>query len=243
MYQLSPRQLEILRIIIEEYINTAQPIGSEMLDKKYNLGVSPATIRNEMVQLVRAGYLHQPHVSSGRIPTPQALRLYIRELMREDDLSVAEEVSVKERVWDVRDQLDDLLREATKALADKTKCVGLAVTSQNKAYHAGYLHLLDEPEFYDIDVTKTVFSLLEETHELLSILDRASDEDAIHILLGDDFDNRNLHPVSIVFSDFSFGPITGSIGVVGPSRLNFSYVIPMVRHLSRTLQEITQGQF
>lgn len=243
MYELTQRQIEILKIITEEYIETAQAIGSEMLDKKYNLGVSPATIRNEMVQLVRAGYLKQPHVSSGRVPTPQALRFYVKELMKERDLSVAEEVSVKERVWDVRDKVDDLLREATRTLADKTKCVGLAVTNENKAYHAGYLHLLEEPEFYDIDVTKTVFSLLEETQELLALLDRAEDEEAIHVLLGDDFDNKFLHPVSIVFADFTFGPIYGSIGVIGPSRLNFPYVIPIVRHLSRTLQEITQGQY
>ncbi len=243
MYELTPRQIELLKIIIEEYIETAQPIGSEMLDRKYNLGVSPATIRNEMVQLVRSGHLTQPHVSAGRIPSPKALRFYISEIMREDDLSVAEEVSVKERIWDVRQELDDLLRESTRTLADKTKCVGIAVTNDHKTYHSGYLHLLDEPEFYDIDVTKSVFSLLEEGHQLVAILERASGEDAIHVLLGDDFSNRHLHSVSIVFSDFHLGPVAGSIGVIGPSRLRFSYVIPVVRHLTRTLQDITQGQF
>lgn len=243
MYDITSRQLDLLKIIIEEYIETARAVGSEMLDKKYNLGVSPATIRNEMVQLVRAGYLEQPHVSSGRIPTPKAFRLYITELMREQDLSVAEEVSVKERIWDVRNQLDDLLREATRALADKTQCVGVAITQDQKTYHAGYLHLLDEPEFYDIDVTRSVFRLLEEASQLMSLLDRASDENAIHVLLGDDFDNQHLYPVSIVFSDFTLGHTTGSIGVIGPSRLNFPYVIPMIRHLTRTLQDIAPQDF
>lgn len=243
MYQLTQRQLQILKIIIEEYINTAQAIGSEMLDRKYNLGVSPATIRNEMVQLGRSGYLRQPHVSAGRVPTPKAFKLYVHQLMKEEDLSVAEEVSVKERMWDVRDQIDDLLREATKALADKTKCVGLAVTSQQKAYHAGYLHLLDEPEFFDIDVTKTVFALLDETAELMSLLDSSSSDDPMRILLGDDFANKHLQPVSFVFSDFAIGSLRGSIGVVGPNRLNFPYIIPMVRHLSNTIQEISSGQF
>lgn len=243
MYELTPRQIELLRIIIEEYIETAQPIGSEMLDRKYNLGVSPATIRNEMVQLVHSGFLHQPHISAGRIPTPKALRFYVSELMREDDLSVAEEVSVKERIWDVRDEVDTLMREATKTLADKTKCIGVAITSQNKSYHSGYLHLLDEPEFYDIDVTKSVFTLLDETSQLIAILDRAASEDAIHVLLGDDFSNKHLYPVGIIFSDFTMGNIRGSIGVIGPSRLHFSYIIPVIRHLTRTLQDITQGHF
>jgi heat-inducible transcriptional repressor len=103
--------------------------------------------------------------------------------------------------------------------------------------------LLDEPEFYDIDVTKTVFSLLDQTADLLAILDHAADEDPIHVLLGDDFENKHLYPVGIVFSDFTMGPIQGSIGVIGPARLNFSYVIPLVRHLSLTIQEITHDNF
>jgi heat-inducible transcriptional repressor len=243
MDDITPRQMQILKIVIEEYIDTAQPVGSELLDKKYNLGVSPATIRNEMSQLIRTGYLSQPHISAGRVPTPKALRFYVKQLMKEENLSVAEEVSVKERVWDARSQLEDLLREAARVLADKTKCVGLAVTNQNKAYHAGYINLLDEPEFFDIDVTKSVFTLLDETTQLLSILNHVADDDPIHILFGDDLENRHLYPVSIVFSDFSLGQIRGSVGVVGPARLNFSHVIPIVRHITRTIQEISGNYY
>jgi heat-inducible transcriptional repressor len=239
MDDITPRQMQILKIIIEEYIETAQPVGSELLDRKYNLGVSPATIRNEMAQLIHSGYLRQPHISSGRVPTPKALRLYVRQLMKEDNLSVAEEVSVKERVWDARNQLEDLLRVAARTLADKTKCVGLVITNQNKAYHAGYIHLLDEPEFFDIDVTKTVFSLLDETSRLLAILSHAADDNPIHVLFGDDFEDNHLYPVSIVFADFSLGQVHGSIGVVGPARLKFTYVIPVVRHITRTIQELS----
>lgn len=239
MMQLSPRQIEILKIVVEEYINTAQPVGSEMLDRKYNLGVSPATIRNEMVQLVRLGYLKQPHISAGRIPTPQGLRYYVEQLMREQDLSVAEEVYVKERMWDVRSQVDDLLREATKALAEKTKCVGVAITTETRrSYHAGYLHLLDEPEFYDIDVTKTVFALLDESEQLMAIFGQAPQTEAVNILLGDDFDNKHLHPVGIVFTDFHIDHINGSIGIIGPARMNFGYVVPLIRHISHTMHEL-----
>lgn len=243
MMQLSPRQVQILRVVIEEYIDTAQPVGSEMLDRKYNLGVSPATIRNEMVQLVRMGYLKQPHVSSGRIPTSQGLRFYVSQLMKEDSLSVAEEVSVKERMWDYREELDNLLREAVRALADKTHCVGLAITSQQKTYHSGYLHLLDAPEFYDIDVTKTVFALLDHSRNLEQLLDRAADDEPIHILLGDDFDDQHLEPVGIIFSDFIVGNLHGSIGIIGPSRVRYSYVIPLVRHLTLTLQDVAGNRF
>lgn len=243
MMQLSPRQIEILRIIVEEYITTATPVGSEMLDRKYNLGVSPATIRNEMVQLVQMGYLKQPHVSAGRIPTSRALKYYISQLMRENDLSVAEEVSVKQRMWESRQQIDDLLREVTRALAEKTKCVGMAITNDSKAYHAGYLHLLEEPEFYDIDVTKKVFSLLDQAQELAALLDQAVDEDSVHVLLGDDFGHKQLQPVGIVFCDFRLGGVQGSVGVIGPSRLNYGYIIPLLRHVSVTIHDVTRGLY
>ena len=96
MNDLNDRQIQILKAIIEEYIETAEPVGSEKMDKKYNLGVSPATIRNEMVKLTKMGYLKQPHTSAGRTPSPLALKYYVSSLMKPEDLSVAEEVRVKQ---------------------------------------------------------------------------------------------------------------------------------------------------
>ena len=82
MTDLTDRQVYILKTVVEEYTTTAEPVGSETLDKKYNLGVSPATIRNEMAYLTKQGYLNQPHTSAGRIPTPRAIKLYVDEIMR-----------------------------------------------------------------------------------------------------------------------------------------------------------------
>src|SRR4029078_211525 len=109
MHDLTQRQVEILKSLIEEYINTAVPVGSETLEKKHNLSASPATIRNEMVHLTELGYLQKPHTSAGRIPTAKGMKFYVDQLMREKDLSVAEEVAVKERVWDFRDKSDKFM--------------------------------------------------------------------------------------------------------------------------------------
>ena len=86
MIDLTERQTKILKAIIEEYLNSAEPVGSEKIEKKYSLGVSPATIRNEMMALTEAGYLHQPHTSSGRIPTPVALKFFIKDIIKEEYL-------------------------------------------------------------------------------------------------------------------------------------------------------------
>src|SRR3990167_5539835 len=128
MTDLTARQLQILKAIIEEFIETAEPVASETLDKKYSLGISPATIRNEMVKLTTGGFLKQPHTSAGRAPTPMGLKYYVDKLMKPKELSVNDEVNVKQKIWDHRSRIDHLLREATKTLASQTKAMSLAAT-------------------------------------------------------------------------------------------------------------------
>ena len=100
-----------------------------------------------MAYLVELGYLGQPHTSAGRIPTPKAIKLYINELMKEQNLTVAEEVSAKEKIWEHRNELGDVLRQTVQELARRTGSIGIAITDNNKMYHAGYAHILDMPEF------------------------------------------------------------------------------------------------
>lgn len=234
---LSDRQLQILKAIIEEYIATAEAVGSETLDKKYNLGVSPATIRNEMVRLTDLKLLKQPHTSAGRTPTPVALKYYVTNLMKTKDLSVADEVAVKEKIWDYRQEVDKLLREATKTLAEKTKALAVTATADGDLYYSGAANILDMPEFYDYELT----------HHLLAALDRydfwwdlfEAHQDPFSILLGEEFGARSLlSQCGYVYTKFQTPHVSGSIGVVGPSRLNYPYVIPVVRYVGGLIDEM-----
>lgn len=236
--EISDRQTQILKCIVEEFIETAEPVGSDKLDKKYNLGISPATIRNEMVQLTEEGLLKQPHTSAGRIPTPTAIKYYISELMKEKELSVSEEVAVKQRIWDHRFKMEKLLREATKCLSEKTGNLSVAATDDQLVFHAGYSNILEMPEFFDIDVTRSVLSLLDETQTLLDLFNKAASEESIHILVGEELGNQYFEPVGMVFTDFKAGKRTGSLGVIGPSRLNYPHVIPMVRYFGNLINQI-----
>jgi len=238
---LTDRQIQIIKCMVEEYSETADAVGSETLDKKYNLGISPATIRNEMVELTRKGFLAQLHTSAGRIPTPAAIKFYVAELLKEKDLSVAEEVSVKERVWDVRDELDLLLKEATRVLSERTGMLSIATTDNHRFYHSGYARMLDLPEFFNIDITRQVLYLLEEDNRLYAIFDRAQGDDPIHILLGEELGAEMFRPLSLVFADFKIGRHTGRLGVLGPCRLNYAQVIPMVRYVNQIVSEIGKG--
>lgn len=242
MTELTERQAKILKTLIEEYIETAEPVGSETLEKKYSLGVSPATVRNEMVKLTELGHLRQPHASAGRTPTSMGFKFYIDHLMQEKNLSVAEEVAAKEAVWDYRFEFDRLLREITKALAQRTQSLAVASTDKGDVYAAGYANILDIPEFYDIDVTRTVLSLLDEARRLQALFGRAFGEDQIHILLGEELEQEFLRPCGLVFTHFQAGPEkSGALGIIGPSRLNYARVIPIVRYFGNLLEEISKN--
>lgn len=233
---LSARQIQILKAVIEEYITTAQPVGSETLEKKYNLGVSPATIRNDMVRMTDLGLLAQPHTSSGRSPTPDALKYYVENLMKTKDLSVAEEVAVKERIWDYRQQFDKLLREATRTLAEKTKALALTATNEGDLYYAGVANILEMPEFYDFELTHNVFAMLDRFDFWWRLLE--AQEDMFDILLGKELDEQSgLARCGFVYSKFKSPHVSGGIGVIGPTRLNYSYVIPAVRYVGSLVEE------
>lgn len=242
MGDLSERQLQILKAIIDEYIETAEPVGSETLDKKYNLGISPATIRNEMVKLTKTGYLKQPHTSAGRAPTPIALKLYVDRLMRSKELSVAEEASVRQKLWDHRAEMDKMLREATRALAYHTKTLSLAATDEGDVFAAGVGNILDMPEFFDIDVTKHLLEKLDEFDYWWHILSAIqTPEENLVILLGEEMGEKFLNQCGGVFVKFNSSHHQGAIGVVGPSRLNYPKIVPMVRYLGNLVNEVAVG--
>lgn len=241
MINLTDRQTQILKAVIEEYMETAAPVGSEILDKKYHLGVSPATIRNEMVVLTKNGFLKQPHVSAGRVPTPMALKFYVRQLMEEKDLSVADEAAVKSRVWDYRTEVGKLLQEATRILSEKTKSLAIATTKEGDVFHAGYANILNDPEFFDIDVTRAVLSLIDSFESINKIFARGLGEEPIHILLGDEFGIEFLEPCGLVFVNFQTKKFNGSLGVIGSCRLDYSTTIPTLRYLSDLIEEIIKS--
>lgn len=241
MVDLTARQVQILRAIVEEFISTAEPVGSEALDRKFNLGVSPATIRNDMVQLTKLGYLMKPHSSAGRQPTSAALKLYIRELMKEKDLSVADEVSFKERIWSERDDKDDLLRQATRILADKADAVGIAIDPEDKfIISAGYSHLLSMPEFYDIETMRHVLSLIEEFNLMQEIVASTPDDHPVKIVFGSELGNKFLEPVSLLYIDFDLGGQSYHLGVLGCHRFDYQYVVPMLRYFRGLIQDMVE---
>ncbi len=242
MHDLTQRQIEILKALIEEYIETAEAVGSETLEKKHSITASPATIRNEMVRLTDLGYLKKPHISAGRVPTPAGMKFYVKQLMKEKDLSVAEEVGLKEKLWDFREKEQKFLKEVTKTLAEKTKALAVATTDEGEFFCSGYANILDMPEFFDIDITRSLLSAIDEAECFHTLFANNLEPEEVHILLGEELGPRLSGPYGFVFTRFET-PLHehGEIGVLGPTRLNYTNIVPTVRYFSNLIAEVAKG--
>ena len=117
--------------------------------------------------------------------------------------------------------------------------MAIIVTKKGDIYHSGYANILDMPEFFDIDVTKSVFSAIEDFDQLNRFFSCASDEEIVHTLIADDFDFEPLEQCSLIFTNFDIkDKIKGTLGVIGPCRINYSLIMPTVKYFGSLLEEI-----
>ena len=135
-FKISERGFKILEAIIDEYIQSGEPIGSKLLAERLDITVSPATIRNEMASLEQQGYLDHPHTSAGRIPTVKGYQLYIERLIPENRLSLSDEDkyiidSVISGI-SVRDSDEVIIESASRALAELTKCAVISTSNVSR---------------------------------------------------------------------------------------------------------------
>lgn len=236
---LSARQTQILKVLIDEYLETAEPVGSIALEKKYSLGISPATIRNEMVNLTQSGYLKQPHTSAGRIPTPVAMKFYINQLMDERDLGITQELKAKESMEGAKDNLDHLMKEMTQSLADNTHSLAIATMDDGSVWSHGYSNIYDNPEFFNYKVCQKLFGVIEEAKMLHQLFfERLTGVTPIEVLFGEEIGWDNFETVGIVACRFSANDKNFALGVVGPFRLNYARVIPTVRYYGDLMQNL-----
>ena len=139
---LNERKKKILQIIIEDYISSAEPVGSRTIARKYDLGLSPATIRNEMSDLELLGYLEQPHTSAGRIPSAQAYRFYVDALIELGTLTDNDMALIDGWYNERRRNIDDIFQTTAKILSRMTQNVSMVLTNQQTIANFCYLKFL-----------------------------------------------------------------------------------------------------
>ena len=144
--ELTDRKLKILQAIIADYVTSAEPVGSRTLSKKFDLGISPATIRNEMSDLEEMGYLTHPHTSAGRVPSDKAYRLYVNNMMEKHELSTAEKNIIAERLRSNVQEFDETIKHAAKLLSEITNLTSFALTPSQSEDTVKFVNLLPVDE-------------------------------------------------------------------------------------------------
>ena len=129
---LNERKKKILHSIINEYIKSAEPIGSRHIAKNLDIGLSSATIRNEMADLEEMGYLEQPHTSAGRIPSDKGYRLYVDSLMNPHEMTVSDLASLGNVIELQMGQIDKIIKRAAEVLSQMTNYTAVLTTPEMK---------------------------------------------------------------------------------------------------------------
>ena len=176
---LSERKLKILQAIIADFIRTAEPVGSRTISKNYDLGVSPATVRNEMSDLEELGYLSHPHTSSGRVPSEKAYRLYVNELMKKRELTSEEKDAIAARLYGNVTELENLMKRAAHILSEITNLTAFAMTPRKEEDTLKYINLLS------VDDYTVVLMLVSESGKVSNTtvrLEKPASEESLRIL-------------------------------------------------------------
>lgn len=238
---ISERQLQLLNAIISEYTNTAEPVGSVDVVKKYNFKFSPATARNEMAELLELGFLEMLHTSSGRVPTAMAYRLFLDQLMEEEELPVLQEVAMKQRLWPNRFEFDRLIRQAVVSLSENVGEMAIGTADGGYITNSGTVNILDHKEFWDIDVARTALNLLDRTELLEEIFNRSPFGNDVKTVIGTEIGIENMENCAFVYAKYNTGNKNGYVCVFGPARLKYETVIPAVRYTKNLIEELGES--
>ena len=143
--ELTDRKKQILKVVVEDYVRTAEPVGSKAIAAEMG-GVSSATIRNELSDLTELGYLEQPHTSAGRVPSPKGYRLYVNELMERQRLSIAETERINQSLQTKMEELDRVISQAGRAVSSLMNYPAYVAASGKKQMTARRFELLPVDE-------------------------------------------------------------------------------------------------
>lgn len=338
--ELNQREKAILRSIVQQFILTATPVGSRNITKKYDIGFSPATVRNVMSDLEDSGYINHPHTSAGRVPTDKGYRYYVDSLMDVDRINTKERSMIENSFGQILDETDDLVRVTSKLLSSITKqiaCVtypnlesgilekiqiitltstrilvvisiksglvktitmeldtemketqiesvqlllneklsGLSlseirntfkerfidieddqkpiirlfVDSVDKLFRdevrtdrlivTGAKNVIQQPEFENPENFQSIIELIEDKDVIIHIMDKSSGskKEEVSISIGSELIDKKLQEYSFVSKEYKFGETSGTLGIIGPKRMEYSRIVAIVDYLAKVLSE------
>jgi len=230
---MTERQKSLLLAIVEEYAEVASPVGSSLLAKLFN--VSSATIRSDMVELERQGFIKQPHTSAGRVPTDKGYRFYVNHL---NEMQGTPDSNRAEKALATRVQHGGLpertIRNAVDTLVELTSNLGIA-TLGDQLYMSGLSNLFGQPEFMHPGQVQEVAQLLDNLEPWLR---EAAPNDPLSVYIGKENPIGRNSGCTLIISKFRSPYSDRSyIGVLGPTRQSYRDVMSLVKYAGKSLEE------
>lgn len=226
---LTSRQIEILKLIVDDFITTGQPVGSRRLSKLPHLNVSPATIRNEMADLEDFGYVLQPHISAGRIPSERGLRFYVDSILDSQELTASSHTSIRSLYFLHYDENVNLLRRAAQVLSDSAQMTVI----------------ITEPRFTARKLTNLRLVKMSSNKVLLVLVTDSEDVKTL-VLSSDDYSQRVLDELSHELSELMLDKSLEDISFKELSRIKsqhidktklLDYILPAFKEALRKLNK------
>lgn len=215
---MNDRHGKLLKSIVDIYTRTALPVGSSSLAGAKGLDVSPATIRNDMAELEEEGYIFQPHISAGRVPTRSGYKFYIDNLMELKPVSEAD-------LRIIKDSYHDDLRQLAKFLVDKTNLASIVGFAPNDLYFTGLFNLFSQPEFEDHRLMLSMSQVVDSLER--AVADIYHELAGPQILFGDQ--SRLGENCSLVVT--SLGSEKNFLAVLGPVRMDYARTLALFKEI------------
>ena len=213
---LDQRKKKVLQAIVEEYVNTAEPVSSGLLTKKDELNYSSATIRNEMADLEKAGYLEKTHTSSGRIPSEKGYRYYVDELLRDDNISVEEIKYISDKLETKINEIEDLTKLTTTTISEITHYTTVAIGPNTGK------QLIDEIKFVKIGSRMLMAIILTNTGMVKETIIKFDEDitdkqvETINYMFNKKLKNQPLEIIDLPLEEYLINEMKYSVKVIKP---------------------------
>lgn len=226
---ISERKQFILETIVEEYVKTAQPVSSGGLVAKYKLEISPATVRNEMMELEEEGYIHQPHTSAGRVPTETAYQLFLENIRKNKKLKGLKEAEERLLAEIFRED-EAAFRQTARAIAELAGGAVYWAFHKNDLYYTGLSNLFAQPEFRQTSAVCDVSGIIDRMEEIIDeIFEDLPEGERVLIGAANPFGNF----LSTVLVKYRQKGSQGLFGILGPMRMDYARNLALVEFIKK----------
>jgi len=222
-------------VVVKEYTQTAMPVGSKVLASKYKFDLSSATIRSEMNELEEKDYLHQPHISAGRIPTDKGYRYFVEKIMPDKELSKQEQKKLQAELLKLQAKNTRLTRTTAKLLSGLSG--NLAISGVKHEFDDfGMKELLDEPEFREMDDLCRLAETLDYIDEKFDSLVKNLRDNEVKIFIGKENPIKEISNCSMMISPYKTkSGEKGLLALIGPKRMEYAKNKSLINYMKKLL--------